>query len=142
VRFALDTGGVLARRAVLDAGAVYGVAGGAPAHDARMPPLLTVAWLEEPAGVTLDEVVAEDLARQLSDRGAVLLDSEDTRVAGVDAVRTFVVRRGPGGRPTASEQWRLLAGGRRWTVTALTALPDQPVWGPRLAGIAAGLDVA
>jgi hypothetical protein len=27
--------------------------------------------------------------------------------------------------------------GRRWTVTAVTVLPDQPVWGPRLAQIAA-----
>ena len=127
---------VLERRATFDAGAVYVAGAGAPAHDRRAPPVLTIAWLDEPAGVTLDEVVAEDLARQLS--GAALLDRELTRIGGVDAVRTFVVRRGPGGLPVASEQWRLLAGGRRWTLSALTALGDQPAWGPRLAGLAAG----
>jgi hypothetical protein len=57
-------------------------------------------------------------------------------------VRTFAVHRAPGGLPTASEQWRLVAGGRRWTLSALTALPDQPAWGPWLAGIAAGFAVA
>lgn len=35
------------------------------------------------------------------------------------------------------EQWRLLARGRRWTLSAMTALADQPVWGPRLAAVAA-----
>ena len=55
--------------------------------------------------------------------------------AGVAAVRTFTAR--AGGILCASEQWRLLAGGRRWTVSATTALADQPAWGPRLAEIVA-----
>lgn len=134
--FELNTGGLLAPRATLDDGVVFALADGSPGHDRRAAPLLTVAWLDEPAGATLDAVVEEDVARQLSDPAAILLDREPTRVAGVEAVRTFVVHRGPGGLPTASEQWRLLAGGRRWTLSALTALGDQPVWGPRLAAIA------
>jgi hypothetical protein len=134
----IDTRDLLVRRATFEAGAVYVAGDGAPAHDRRAPPLLTVAWLDEPPGVTLDEVVAEDLARQLSDRGAALLDREQTRIGGADAVRTFVVRGGTGNLATASEQWRLLAGGRRWTLSALTALGDQPAWGPRLADLAAG----
>jgi hypothetical protein len=138
----IDTRDLLVRRATFDAGEVYVAGEGAPAHDERAPPVLTLAWLDEPPGVTLDEVVAEDLARQLSDRGAALLDWEETRIGGVDAVRTFVVRRGPGNLATASEQWRLLAGGRRWTVSALTALSDQPAWGPRLAHLAAGFTAA
>ena len=105
----------------------------------RAEPLVTVAWLEEPPGVTLEEVVGEDLARLLSD--SMLLDHERVVVGQIDAVRTFAIHRGPDGLPTASEQWRLLAGGRRWTVTAMTALGDQPVWGPRLAEVAASLRV-
>jgi hypothetical protein len=135
----IDTRDLLVRRATFDAGAIYVAGKDAPAHDRRAPPLLTIAWLDEPAGVRLEEVVAEDLARQLG--GAALLDREDTQVGGVDAVRTFVVSRGPGGLATASEQWRLLAGGRRWTLSALTALGDQPAWGPRLADLAAGFAV-
>jgi hypothetical protein len=135
VSFTLDTRDLLERRVTLDAGAVYVIAEGAPPHDERALPVLTVAWLDEPAGVTLDEVVAEDVARQLSGPGAALLDSEATHAGGIDAVRTFVLHRGPSGLPAASEQWRLLADGRRWTVSALTALADQPRWGPRLAAV-------
>jgi len=29
-----------------------------------------------------------------------------------------------------------MAAGRRWTVSAVTALADQPVWGPKLAEVA------
>ena len=140
--FALDTCDLLERRATFDAGAVYMAGEGAPAHDERAPPLLTVAWLDEPAGVTLEEVVAEDLARQLAGPGVALLDWEPTRVGGVEAVRTLVVHRAPGGLPTAGEQWRLVADGRRWTLSALTALGDQPAWGPRLAELAAGFALA
>jgi hypothetical protein len=43
--------------------------------------------------------------------------------------------------PTASEQWRLVAGGRRWTLAATTALADQPQWGPRLAAVVASFRV-
>ncbi len=130
--FALDGGEVLdaAPRARLDAGVVFGVAGDAQA-------LLTVAWLDEDPDARLDDVVAEDLARQLSAPGTLLVDAETTTLGGVECVRTFVLDAGDGELVSASEQWRLLAAGRRWTVTAVTVLPDQPVWGPRLAQIAA-----
>jgi hypothetical protein len=86
-------------------------------------------------GVTLQDVVDEDVLRLLSEPGDLLVDHEEVRVGEVEAVRTFVLR--VGDVPTASEQWRLLAGGRRWTVAATTALADQPEWGPRLAAVAA-----
>jgi hypothetical protein len=139
--FTVEPGEWLERepRAVFEEGAVFGATAGE--HDPRVVPLLAVAWLHEPAGVTLDAVVEEDIVRLLSDPGDVLLDLEDMRVGGVEAVRTFLVHVGPSGVPTASEQWRLLRGGRRWTVSAITALADQPQWGPRLADVAASFRV-
>jgi hypothetical protein len=128
-------------RATLDEGVVFGVAVGAPPYDHRAEPLMTVAWLDEPPSVTLDDVVDEDLVRLLADPDSVLIDRERVVVSGIDAVRTLTLHRGPGGLPTVSEQWRLLAQGRRWTVSAMTALADQPVWGPRLAAVAARLRV-
>lgn len=122
-------------RAVFEEGAVFGAASGV--HDPRVMPVLAVAWLDEPAGVMLEAVVDEDVARLLSEPGDLVLDREAVRVGDADAVRTYSLHVGPKGVPTASEQWRLLAGGRRWTVSATTALADQPVWGPRLAAVAA-----
>ena len=58
-------------------------------------------------------------------------------LGGLESVRTLVAEVGPSGVPTASEQWRTLAGGRRWTLTVTTTLADQPVWGPRLAAVVA-----
>jgi len=138
--FALDCGDALdpEPRAILDEGAVFGVATGAPAYDDRAEPMLMVAWLEEPPGVTLGDVVDEDVARLLSGPGSLLIDREAVVVGGINAVRTFSLHLGPAGLPTASEQWRLLAGGKRWTVSAMTALADQPDWGPRLAAVATG----
>jgi hypothetical protein len=115
-------------RVRLEDGVVFGVAGAADA-------VLTVAWLEEPPGATLAEAVEEDLARMLSEPATVLVDREETTVGGLAAVRTFVLD--AGALASAREQWRLLAAGRRWTVTAATALGDQPEWGPRLAAVAA-----
>lgn len=137
----LDGRGVLDRepRAVFEEGAVFGAIAGE--HDPRVVPRLAVAWLDEPAGVSLETAVDEDIARLLSDPGDLLLDREAVHLDGVEAVRTFTVHLGATGVPTASEQWRLLAAGRRWTVSATTALADQPEWGPRLAGMAASLRV-
>lgn len=125
--FALDFGDVLdpAPRLRVDDGVVFGVAGA----DA----LVSVAWLTDPG--TLEEAVEEDLTRMLSEPALVLVDYQPTTVGGVEAVRTFVLDAGE--IVSAREQWRLMAGGRRWTVSAVTALADQPVWGPRLAEIAA-----
>jgi hypothetical protein len=137
--FAFEPGDWLAHepRAVFEEGAVFGAAAGD--HDPRVVPLLTVAWLDEPEGVTLDDVVEEDVVRLLSNPGDLVVDREDVRVGDVEAVRTFVLR--VGAVPTASEQWRMLAAGRRWTVAATTALADQPEWGPRLAAVAASFRV-
>jgi hypothetical protein len=130
--FALEGGDVLesAPRRRLDEGVVFGVAGEAEA-------LLTVAWLDEAADARLDDVVEEDLARLLSAPGTLLVDAEPTTLGGVDCVRTFVLDAGDGSLVSATEQWRLLAAGRRWTLSAITRLADQPVWGPRLAEVAA-----
>jgi hypothetical protein len=134
--FALELGEVLdpEPRAVFDEGAVYG--------SSEAPAVLAVAWLDEPPGVTLDDVLREDLPRMLSEPGSVLLDRQDVRIGDVDAVRTFVLRQTADGMPAASEQWRMVAAGRRWTVSAMTPLADQPEWGPRLAAVAATFRVA
>jgi hypothetical protein len=136
--FSLDTGHVLTSepRAGFDAGVVYGVAGPA-AWDERLEPHVGVAWLEEAPGVTLADAVREDLARLLSRPDAVLLDRQSVALGGLEFVRTFVAEVGPSGVPTASEQWRTVAGGRRWTVSVTTTLADQPDWGPRLAAVVA-----
>jgi hypothetical protein len=128
-------------RAVFEEGAVFAATAGE--HDPRVVPLLAVAWLHEPAGVTLEAVVEEDIVRLLSDPGDLLLDREDVRVDGVKAVRTFCVHVGPSGVATASEQWRLLSGGRRWTVgsaSAVQALLDgeEPAQDTKLAAALAG----
>ena len=125
--FALELDGSLEEepRAVFEEGVVYG---GEHA-------LLTVAWIDEPEGVTLEAVVEEDVARLLSGPGDLLVDRQTVAIGGVEAVRTFSLH--SGAEPTASEQWRLLTAGRRWTVSATTALADQPEWGPRLAAVAA-----
>jgi hypothetical protein len=129
--FAIDGQGVLdaAPRVRLEDGVVFGVVGEAEA-------VLTVAWLDEDPDARLDDVVEEELARQLSAPGVLLVDAETTTLGGVECVRTFVLDVGDGELVSASEQWRLLAAGRRWTVTAVTVLQDQPTWGPRLAEIA------
>ena len=126
-------------RSRFEEGAVFGVA--SDAHDPRVAPLLTVAWLEEPDGVTLEAVVEEDVARLLSGTGDLLLDHEWVHVGDVEGVRTYSLHVGPSGVPTAAEQWRLLAGGRRWALSATTALADQPEWGPRLAAVASSFRV-
>lgn len=137
--FVLDPGEVLEPepRVVLEDGVVFGVRDRA----AAVAPVLTVAWLQEPLGVTLEEVVAEELPRLLSPPEVVLIDQEPVAVDGREAVRTFTLHRGPDGLPAASEQWRLVSAGRRWTVSAMTALADQPAWGPRLAEVVAGLRI-
>lgn len=126
--FMLDGEDVLepAPRARLEEGVVYRAAD-------RPDVLLSVAWLDDPAG--LEAAVREDLARMLSDPATVLVDREATAVGGIDAVRTFVLDAGE--LPAAREQWRLVARGRRWTVTGITSIADQPLWGPRLARVAA-----
>jgi len=133
--FRLDPGDVLepAPRLVLEDGVVFACLDAA----AALAPLLTVAWLSEPSAATLEGVVTEELARM--DDESMLVDYEPLVLGGIEAARTFSLHRGPSGLPTASEQWRLLAGGRRWTVSALTALTDQPTYGPRLAAVAVSL---
>ena len=125
--FTLDYGDVLnpAPRLRVDEGVVFGIAGGAEG-------LVSIAWLEDSG--TLEAAVEEDLTRMLSEPAMVLVDYQPTTVGGVDAIRTFVLDAGE--LASAREQWRLMAAGRRWTVSAVTALADQPLWGPRLAEVA------
>ena len=132
--FALDGGDLLEFEPSLSV--EDGVAFAVRVPEARLPPLLTVAWTEEPPGGSLDDVVAEELARTIAPDDTLLIDHEPTAVGGVAAQRTLTVHRGPDNLPTAAEQWRLLAAGRRWTISAMTALEDQPELGPRLAAVA------
>ena len=130
--FALDTRDVLDDTPawVGPSGAVFATR--APGADP--PPVLTVAWLEEPPGPGLDDVMLEELAR--SDPDSVVIDYQAVRVNGVPAVRTLTVHREGGGVLLASEQWRLLAAGCRWTISASTGLLDQAAYGPGLAAVA------
>jgi hypothetical protein len=129
--FALAGGDVLEPqpRTRVEDGVVFGIAGDAEA-------VFTVAWLDAGPAARLDDVVEEELARMLSAPGTLLIDAETTTLGGVECVRTFVLDVGDGELVSASEQWRLLTAGRRWTVTAVTVLADQPMWGPKLAEIA------
>ena len=124
--FTIDGGDILEPLARFDEGVVFGVVGGEP--------VVTVAWRDEIPGTTTDEAVDEDL-RLMFD--AVVVDRARGEIGGVECVRTFTLHLAAGGEATASEQWRLLAGGRRWTVSAMSTLTDQPDWGPRLAAVAA-----
>lgn len=136
--FNFDTAGVLdsTPRWVGVAGAIYV----ASQPSADPPPVLSVAWLDEPPDAHLDEVLAEELARL--DPASVLIDYEPVPLNGVRAVRTLTIHREGSGALTASEQWRLLAAGRRWTISASTGLLDQPEYGPRLAAVAQSFTVA
>lgn len=127
--YSFEAGGLLERREEFEDGALFGVAGG--------DPLLAVAWAEEGPATTLEDVVREELMRILSEPGTLLVDRAPAEIGGVECVRTFTLHLAAGGEATASEQWRLLAGGRRWTVSAMSTLADQPDWGPRLAAVAA-----
>jgi hypothetical protein len=127
--FTLDGANLLAE---LDAGAhgvVFGVIANEDSFDARAAPFVTVAWRDADDGETLEAIADREA-------GGVILDREGVALAAGEALRTFAIHKGPGGLPTASEQWRLLDGGRCWTVTAMTALGDQPLWGPLLAAVA------
>jgi hypothetical protein len=127
--FTLDGAGLLVE---LDAGAdgvVFGVIANEDSFDARAAPFVTVAWRDTEDGETLDAITGREA-------GGVILDREPVALPAGDALRTFAIHKGPGGLPTASEQWRLLRGGRCWTVTAMSALGDQPLWGPLLAAVA------
>jgi hypothetical protein len=141
--FELDVGDLLepSPALVVEDGVAFGVRAAADEPARRLAPLLTVAWTEEPPGASLDDVVAEELARTLIGDEALLMDHEATTVGGVAAQRTLIVHRGPDGLPTAAEQWRLVAAGRRWTISAMTALEDQPELGPSLAPVVASFRV-
>jgi hypothetical protein len=128
--FELDGADLLVELAAGADGVIFGVDARPGAFDPRAAPLMTVAWRTARAGETLEEIVA-------AEAGGVVLDREPVAVRAGEALRTFAIHKGPGGLATASEQWRVLARGRCWTVTAMSALGDQPLWGPVLAAVAA-----
>jgi hypothetical protein len=127
--FTLDGSNLLVELAAGDDAVVFGVIADEDSFDARAAPRVTVAWRD----VAEDETLAAIADREA---GGVLLDRQPAALPAGAALRTFAIHKGPDGLPTASEQWRLLRGGRCWTVTALSALGDQPLWGPLLAAVA------
>lgn len=127
--FTLDGANLLAELDAGPHGVVFGVIANEDSFDARAAPFVTVAWRDADDGETLEAIADREA-------GGVILDREGVALAAGEALRTFAIHKGPGGLPTASEQWRLLHGGRCWTVTAMTALGDQPLWGPLLAAVA------
>jgi hypothetical protein len=127
--FTLDGSDLLVELAAGADGVVFGMRANEASFDARAAPLVTVAWRDAGDSETLDAIAA-------AEAGGVVLDREPVAIRAGDALRTFAIHQGPGDLPTASEQWRLLRDGRCWTVTAMSALADQPLWGPLLAAVA------
>ena len=95
------------------------------------------------AGFSLAGVPAEpgddaygltDRAMSALDADALLIDVEPCELAGVPAVRTLVLEQLGGLATVVLEQWRLVAAGERWVVTATA---DLAAWAQLAAGLRA-----
>lgn len=71
----------------------------------------------------------------------LLIDVEPAELAGAPAVRTLVLVQLGGVATVVLEQWRLDAGGRRWTATATGDLALWPRLAPGLRAVIATLEV-
>jgi hypothetical protein len=103
------------------------------------------------AGVSVrgEPALTDDTALDLTDQamstlGAdeVLVDWEPCELSGERAVRTLVLIQLGGVATVVLEQWRLVAAGQRWVVTATADLATWPRLAPGLRGVVATLEVA
>jgi hypothetical protein len=100
------------------------------AGDLRLASRAGIAVAGEPAGPDDTALALTDRALSALDADALLIDWEPCELAGTPAVRTLVLEQLGGLATVVVEQWRLVAAGRAWTVTATA---DLAAWA-RLAG--------
>jgi hypothetical protein len=98
-----------------------------------------VALAGEPAGATALELT--DRAMSALDTDSLLIDWEPCELAGVPAVRTLVLEQLGGLATVVLEQWRLVAAGEGWVVTATADLAAWARLAPALRGVVATLEV-
>jgi hypothetical protein len=103
------------------------------------------------AGVSIrgEPALPDDEALDLTDQAMstlgddeVLVDWEPCELGGERAVRTLVLIQLGGVVTVVLEQWRLVAAGERWVVTATADLAAWPRLAPGLRGVVATLEVA
>jgi hypothetical protein len=103
------------------------------------------------AGVSVrgEPALGDDTALDLTDRALsalggdeVLVDWEPCELGGEPAIRTLVLVQLGGVATVVLEQWRLVAAGERWVVTATADLAAWPRLAPGLRGVVASLEVA
>jgi hypothetical protein len=83
-----------------------------------------------------------DQAMSALDADALLVDWEPCELAGEPAVRTLVLLQLGGVATVVLEQWRLVAAGERWVVTATADLAAWARLAVPLRGVVAALEVA
>jgi hypothetical protein len=114
-----------------------------------------VAALQAPsasrAGVSVrgEPALPDDTALDLTDQAMstlgddeLLVDWEPCELGSEPAVRTLVLIQLGGVATVVLEQWRLVAAGERWVVTATADLAAWPRLAPGLRGVIATLEVA
>jgi hypothetical protein len=102
------------------------------AGDLRLASRAGIAVVGEPTGPDDTALTLTDRATAALDADALLIDWEPCELAGTTAVRTLVLEQLGGLATVVLEQWRLVAAGTAWTVTATA---DLAAW----AGLAGGL---
>jgi hypothetical protein len=100
------------------------------AGDLRLASRAGIAVVGEPTGPDDTALTLTDRAMAALDADALLIDWEPCELAATTAVRTLVLEQLGGLATVVLEQWRLVAAGRAWTVTATA---DLAAWA-RLAG--------
>jgi hypothetical protein len=100
------------------------------AGDRQLASRAGIAVVGETAGPDDTALALTDRALSALDADALLIDWQPCELAGEPAVRTLVLEQLGGLATVVLEQWRLVAAGRAWTVTATA---DLAAWA-RLAG--------
>ena len=100
-----------------------------------------VAVLSDPAEPNDTALTLTDRAMSLLDADALLIDWEPCELAGETAVRTLVLEQLGGLASVVLEQWRLVAGGEAWVVTATADLAAWARLGTLLRAAVATLEV-
>jgi hypothetical protein len=100
-----------------------------------------VAVMSAPAGPDDTVLGLTDRAMSALDADALLIDFEPCELAGEPAVRTLVLEQLGGLATVVLEQWRLVAAGEAWEVTATADLAAWARLGTLLRGVVATLEV-
>jgi hypothetical protein len=111
------------------------------AGELRLASRAGVAVVGEPAAAEDTALTLTDRAMSAPDADALLVDWEPCELAGEPAVRTLVLEQLGGLATVVLEQWRLVAAGTAWTVTATSDLAAWARLGGRLRDAVATLEV-